>query len=573
MSDAKFTYWIKQLEAKVNELFAEYIDMSDYADRPQNNRKDAFNSRAIAAYALYALAEVNREVAAKAVVDGQDDNGIDALFFDKKQKTLWVIQAKWIHKGQGSPKADDLRSFRDGIFHLLDFDKKIDRFNHKFEAKESEITSAFNCGVNLKIKIVVAYTGSEFSRHARTVLNDCIEDLNEIKSGMASLEDFNLDRAFSALVASDKQDDIDVSFSLANWGIVEEPYKAFYGQISAIEVAKWWIQHKGRLFSRNIRDFIGESEVNSEIAKTIEQNPRLFWYFNNGITVLCKEITRDDIKVKRREGEFTAKGISIVNGAQTIGSIGAIYQNYAPDEREKLEEAEIFIRFISSEDFEEFGLQVTRATNTQNKVEVRDFVALDPQQDRLSREFRSGGRNYHYKRTSESFDRDEKNFDLEEATVALACAYDDISLAIAAKQELSKLWADTSQPPYTKIFRQEIPAIQIWRQIEVKRKVENYIKDKLTTSEDQLEVAILKYANLFILHILFKLSKRSVFYADTSESEFSDYKQFEIQKLISKILTLSQDYLTANGKSQKLWMFFNSPKKSNEIKSYIMQNT
>lgn len=573
MSNGKSTFLVKQVEAEINQLFTDLIDMSDCGTKKANHKKDAFNSRALAAYSLHILAEVSPSNAAKAIVDGYEDNGIDALLFQKKQNTLWLVQSKWIQDGQSSPKAAELRSFKDGIFDLLDFTNKIERFNYKFEAKEDEIKSAFS-SPGLKIKIVVAYTGSELSKHGRGVISDCINELNDndISTDIASIEVFNLDRAFKAVTDSHKQEDIEVRVSLSSWGRVEEPYQAIYGQINAVDVAKWWVQHKNKLFSKNIRDFIGESEVNLEIRKTIENEPELFWYFNNGITVLCKDITKADVKKDRKEGEFLAKGISVVNGAQTIGNIGALYQEYSQDEKEKLESAEIFIRFISLDKCpEDFGLKVTRATNTQNKVETRDFVALDSQQERLYREFRSGGRNYHYKRTAETFVKDDKNYELEEATVALACANDDINLVIAAKQELTKLWSDTSEHPYTTLFKPSVHAIQLWRQIDVKREVEKIIKNKQEKPNNQLESDLLKYGNLFVLHLVFKQSKKEAFLAETSEEKFVYYKNVELSQLVDETIRLSKEYLDKNGKSSRLWMLFNSAKISNNIKSYILQ--
>lgn len=573
MSNGRSTFQVKQVEAEINRLFTDLIDMSDYEGKKANQKKDALNSRALAAYSLHTLAEVSPSKATEAIVDGYDDNGIDALLFSKKQNTLWLVQAKWIKDGQSPPKATELRSFTAGIFDLLEFNNKLERFNYKFEAKEDEIKSALN-SAGLKIKIVVAYTGPELSRHCRGVIDDCIKELNDndISNEIAYLEVFNLARAFKAVTDSHKQEDIEVRFSLSNWGRVEEPYKAIYGQINAVDVARWWVQYRNKLFSKNIRDFLGESDVNTEIGKTIENEPELFWYFNNGITVLCKDITKADVKKDRKEGEFIAKGISIVNGAQTIGCIGALYQEYSQDEKENLENAEIFIRFISLDKCtENFVLKVTRATNTQNKVEARDFVALDSQQERLYKEFKSGGRNYHYKRTSETSVKDDRNYELEEATVALACANSDINLVISAKQELSKLWSDTSQHPYTTLFNERVHAIQLWRQIDVKREVEYIIKDKQKQTKNQTELALLKYGNLFFLYLVFKQSKQEIFEADTSENDFCYYKKNELPKLLDETIELTKDYLNSNGKSSRLWMLFNSPKKSNDIKSFIFQ--
>jgi hypothetical protein len=50
-------------------------------------------------------------------------------------------------------------------------------------------------------------------------------------------------------------------------------------------------------------------------------------------------------------------------------------------------DARVTIRFISLEDCPpEFAGEIARGANTQNRVERPDFVALDPQQDRLATE-------------------------------------------------------------------------------------------------------------------------------------------------------------------------------------------
>jgi hypothetical protein len=335
MSDKTTAFHIKQVEGEINQLFADLIDMSDCENKKKNDKDNVFNSRALAAYSLHILAETSPSIAAEAVVDGCDDNGIDAFLFNEKQKTLWVVQSKWIQNGQGSPKQPDMKTFRDGIFDLLDFDRKAKRFNEKFQKREDEIIAITKTPA-LKIKVIIAYTGSKLSNHARTVLEeDCIAALNYPNDDVASLEEFDLEKAYNAVIDSHKYEDIEVSFTLSNWGKADDDtYPAYYGQIGAIEVARWWVHHKNKLFSKNIRDFLGNSNVNSEIVKTIENEPRLFWYFNNGITVLCNDIQRLGAKTDKRLGQFTAKGISIVNGAQTMGSIGAFYEEATEEQKE-----------------------------------------------------------------------------------------------------------------------------------------------------------------------------------------------------------------------------------------------
>ena len=516
------TFQIKQIDSEITNLFEDRIDMSDYEKKKLNEKQLAFKSRALAAYSLHILAGVSSQQAADSIVDGFDDNGIDALLFQKSQNTLWLVQSKWIQTGKKSPPAAELRSFKDGVFDLLDFNSSKNRFNYKFEYKEDEINAALTCP-GLKIRAVVVYTGSTLGKHSRTVLSDLAEDLNDGED-IVSCDIFDLESIFKALSDRHNSQDIDVQFELSNWGRVDEPYKAFYGQINASDVGKWWSEHKNKIFDQNIREFIGESTVNQEISSTIDTEPELFWYFNNGITVLCKEINKVGAKKTRHIGEFDAKGISIVNGAQTIGCIGALYQSSSSESREKIEDAEISIRFISLEGCEEdFSSRVTRATNTQNKVESRDFIALDSEQSRLSKEFRTCGKKYHYKRTAETVSRDEKNYELEEATVALACIGQDVALVIKAKQELSSLWADSTQPPYTSLFNSHVNATKLYRCIDIKRRVEELVSKEQEDTGDKTRKAILNHGNLFILNFVFSQVNKDIFSADAGELEFISF--------------------------------------------------
>ena len=68
--------------------------MSDVTGKTDPELQNKFLTRGLAAYALYVLVPVDVEIASKTIVDGYDDNGIDAIFFDKNNKTLWLIQGK-----------------------------------------------------------------------------------------------------------------------------------------------------------------------------------------------------------------------------------------------------------------------------------------------------------------------------------------------------------------------------------------------------------------------------------------------------------------------------------------------
>ena len=77
------------------------------------------------------------------------------------------------------------------------------------------------------------------------------------------------------------------------------------------------------------------------------------------------------------------EGISLVNVAQTTGTIGSLFL----DNPEQISKAIVMIQIIDLSSVDsETTTQITRLSNTQNRIENKDFAALDPEQDRLRTE-------------------------------------------------------------------------------------------------------------------------------------------------------------------------------------------
>lgn len=85
--------------------------------------------------------------------------------------------------------------------------------------------------------------------------------------------------------------------------------------------------------------------------------------------------------------------MNIVNGAQTVGVVWELNRKDPPHLASL--DGRVHIRIISLENCPEgFGTDLTRATNTQNRILNRDFAALDPNQQRLAVEMSMDGRRY-----------------------------------------------------------------------------------------------------------------------------------------------------------------------------------
>jgi hypothetical protein len=443
------------------------------------------------------LTDVTADTAAQSIVDGFDDNGIDAIYYDQSEKVFYVIQSKWIMSGNGTPERGEIQKFIKGFQDLIE--AKFDRFNAKVQAKKSIVLSALDDS-QTKFTLVVAYTGQQhLSSHAQRDLDDILKELND-PTEVVSLRTFSQKELHIAVSGQAEGDPINIEIALHDWGQTREPYLAYYGQVEASSIAEWWQGYGSRLCARNLRKFIGNTEINDAITNTLKSVPEKFWYLNNGVTILCNKLSKKLIGgAERSTGMFECEGINIVNGAQTAGCIATAFSTNP----EQVKLGRVAVRLISLENCPEgFASEVTRATNTQNRIERRDFVSLDSEQHRLRTELWLDSKKEYVYKSGDPTPNPDKGCNIEEATVALACSNPDVALAVQGKREIGKLWENIEKAPYKLLFSPALSALRLWRSVEVLRIVEAVLKEKQgsLSGRDRM-VAV--HGNRFILHIVF----------------------------------------------------------------------
>jgi hypothetical protein len=494
---------IRQIRATLEKEFGTLVDLADQAGRPDEERTSAFLSRALAAFALVTVSGTAVDQAAAAVVDGGQDNGIDAVLHNPNERILYVVQSKWDHDGSGSMDRGEIQKFMTGFRDLIN--ARFERFNEKLRAKSADLLSALN-DAGTKMVIVVAYTGQEpLSREVDRDLRDTLDELNN-PIEVVSLKVLRQANIYSAVAEGVRGAPIAVEVVLFDWGQVREPYVAVYGQVSASDVSGWWQDHYPRLFAPNIRMFLGETDVNESLMDTLGTSPERFWYYNNGITALAASVKKKPIGGERRDtGIFECADFRVVNGAQTIGAIAAASAAH----QELVAKARVPIRIISLEQCPEgFDREVARCTNTQNRIERRDFVALDVEQERLRGELQLEGVVYAFK-SGDIVPVGQTGVDIVEATVALACRQPDLSFAVQAKREIGKLWEDIERPPYKALFNPSLSSTDLWKAVQALRAIEEQLATirKATASREQL-LAI--HGNRFIAHVVFQRLQQDI---------------------------------------------------------------
>lgn len=488
---------LNHIRKKLEQEFCPLIDMSDYVGQSPAKAEPARLSRALAAFAVAEYAQVSPVEAAADVVDGFGDHGIDAIGVDRQSGVVVVVQSKWDEDGKGSPSLGDVQKFVHGFNDLLA--PRFDRFNDKVRAKSAELTAALD-NTAVRFEIVLVHSGQQpLSGEAQTVIDDLLRDINDV-SEIATFRYLGQAELHAIVREGVTGTSPDLAVTLHDWGATEEPYRAFYGQVDAAEVAEWWDGHRATLFDRNLRKFIHDSSVNAAITSTLLKEPAKFWYFNNGITVLCNRIQKAPAGgASRRSGKFVFEGATVVNGAQTVGSIGRA----AETDPSKVSDARVHVRFISLEHCpEDFAGEVTRATNTQNRVERRDFVAIDPEQERLRTDLLlEEGKKYAIK-TGEPDPARDQGCTVVEASVALACAQSP-DLAVQAKREIGRLWEDVTKPPYKLLFNSGVTATRLWRAVVVLRAVDDTLRDEQKKLEGR-DRSVAVHGNRLIAHTVFK---------------------------------------------------------------------
>lgn len=493
---------VNQVAGALRKAFDGHIDMNDVG-QASADRDRTFLSRALAAFGILQLCGLSPADAGTAITDGTLDNGIDAIHFDPHGKILYVVQAKWHSDGNGSFDRADVLKLTKGFDDLANLN--FGRFNAKVKQREAVIRQAFNDS-QATFVLVLIHTGqhdlaTEPARDLQDKLDFYNDSTNPDAIELLDARILKQSEVHAMLARGTQGAPIDLEVAVQQWGEASSPY-AVYGQVAASDVARWWTDHYPQIVSQNIRMFLGsDTEVNLGLQQTLLSEPHHFWHFNNGITVLCREIRPKLVGGKSKEtGFFTCTDVRIVNGAQTAGSIKSAF-----DKRpEQVEQAKVQVRFIAVADTEPVTLRdaITKATNTQNRINRQDFVALDPEQLRLKTELAIDGLIYAYK-SSEATIRDLRSTDLEEATVALACAHSELSYSTLAKRELGRLWEDTSKAPYKALFNSALTGARLWRTMIVMRLIDEAIAKKLKTLTGRDE-GFLIHGNRFIAHWIFQ---------------------------------------------------------------------
>lgn len=506
---------ILQLPAKLREMFTGKL--AESTSRDPEKREENFLSRSLAAYAIYKLSGCSLEEAAASVVDGGGDRGIDAIFYSPTTQILWVAQSKFIKNGSGEPSYKDVNEFvNDGLRNLLKGKFEVFKQNQALAKLIPELEGIFKKVAQVR-PILVYSSISSITEDRRRLFEDFKKELySDDEDDFIDFQICNLTTVHDWLVGADAGfgvQQVELKLLTPSWLKRGYPYETILGLLPLQDLADLYANHGKKLVVSNIRAYKGNTEVNARILATIENEPENFFYLNNGLTAYCARFEVHSLDRNNHESKrITAYDLSIVNGAQTLGSVAEYFKR----EPETVPQGNVFIKIISvlkCEDDRAFAERITRSTNFQNQIGLRDFVALDEQQQRIANHLLLSGITYHHKDDAETPDPDETNFTLSEATTASACLAktpdcNDFCARIIADRD--SLWSmdeiypaeEVLRSRYARIFRPERSARTVWRAVQTQRLVIKVMQDS-SEAESGLRSEFFNSACWIILNVIF----------------------------------------------------------------------
>ncbi|HCS19830.1 MAG TPA: hypothetical protein DIW47_04580 [Bacteroidetes bacterium] len=274
------------------------------------------------------------QLATESLTDGSDDKKIDFIRLDLENKRLVVTQGTFSSNGAiykaKSNKASDLNTafawLISGNLETLRTDESGKYLNNLKEIAK-EIRDAIQNRDIEEIDILYVHNLAE-SQNVQDELNTVKQHLNTLLNNpdiiitAKELGIENLERIYRLKETAIVVKEPIILPEVMKYEEINTNWKSSIYTVSGTWLKSLYDKYDSDLFSANYRNFLGISrrgrkKINHGIQNTAETKAKDFWAYNNGITILT---TKYFVNPKN-PNQTILEGISIINGAQTTGSI------------------------------------------------------------------------------------------------------------------------------------------------------------------------------------------------------------------------------------------------------------
>lgn len=449
---------------------------------------------------------------------GNDDRGIDILYLNQDaaedELEVTIVNCKYKTNFESASTfsfpTTEIAKIESALSDLVeDPGGKKELFNAKQQLLIEEINNRYLNSENVTFNVI--FCSNATSKIDNTRLNSLKSKYQDVAFNVIGIDEFVKDSRnrskpkINGKIAVQKQDMFEVSMG-------------FVAKINAAEILRLFSKNQEHrnltdfrleilaedslnenVLRDNVRKFKGVTNIiNSNIIKTAKNSNECenFFYYNNGLTVICNKIKRAPLSSKQI---ITLEGMQVVNGGQTIRCLDELKK----DKIDNLDSIYLLCRFYEIEDID-FSLNVAEYTNSQTAVTNRDIKSIDEKQRKLQELINNQG--YFYQIKAKEFEKEKKELviDLEKIAQCLY-AFDCESPAQARNNK-----KDIFSTKYDEIFTDKINAnyiislFNLTKQITKKRNLK--IKENIAADlYNKPEYSFVVNSDYFILYGIKKL--------------------------------------------------------------------
>lgn len=400
----------------------------------------------------------DEEQAKKCLTGGSGDKNIDAIYIDEKAKQVNIIQGKFRQGDKKLEKRNDVIQFTD----LCNLPwKRKNEIEAYFKGLDQLVAEKLEESIkkvrnnNYEIRLYYVTTGK--------VSDGVKEEAQQYvlrSNGKSNIEIIDHDKVL--ICFKNYINDITPHIptlklkivpdgAIANEGVIrrydpEKKIESWIFTVSGQDIGEMYLKVGRKLFARNIRGYLGDTDINDAMQETIKNEPNNFWYYNNGITIVCDEARRE---MQSGEDVLIVEGAQVINGQQTTRTLSK--EKGSSDTNVLVKVIKIPRNPNDDMEYDQLVNSIVRATNWQNYISPSDLVSNDFIQVYLEKEFRKRGYQYIRKRMSKSEAKREisnvtlKQIKKDELAQAVAACLFDPALLRKGKENLF-------EDPYYKII-------------------------------------------------------------------------------------------------------------------------
>ncbi len=304
------------------------------------------------------------------VVDQSGDKGVDGIYVNDDDSTITVFQSRIFQSSKRRVGDKPLREFAGTLSQFRD----LESFKTILDSGKAKL-AALATRLDLVNKLNTHDVRGEFLSNAKQDSNG-----RSFLQGSVAINFIGKKQLVSSYISDDR--DIPprapINFDVQGLEIaeylVDANTKAVIAPIKATELVALDGIDNQSLFAYNVRGPLGRTQVNKDIAKSIQDSSshKLFPLFHNGITIIAGQVEETD-------GTITVEDYFVVNGCQSLNALFMNRQALTADLR-------VLTKIIMLDPNSSQAQDITERSNNQNSVKARDFMSNNRIQIRLKNE-------------------------------------------------------------------------------------------------------------------------------------------------------------------------------------------